>query len=92
MTQTSSRTQAGNQYLYGYRINLDERGEFSADVCATDAAGELAQEVYEIGSAEALSELIEDGFMRHGRDVAGLADYLAALGLLPRGSSIVVQS
>lgn len=62
----------------GYYVNLDERGEFYADV--RNSSGET---IFEIRSEEDGSiPLIEDGFMRHKTDLGGLADHLVDLGLI----------
>lgn len=72
---------------YEYYINLDERGEFYADV--RDADGRT---VFEIGGENGypLAEIVTDGYMDHGRDVCGLADYLRDVGILPAGASLVL--
>lgn len=61
-----------------YRINLDERGDFQADVSDEDDC----EEVYSISSAEDMYQLIEDGFMSDGGDVDGLESYLRELGII----------
>jgi len=69
---------------YEYHINLDERGEFSSDV--RNPATE--QSIFEIDT-ETLSSLVEDGFLSHGRDIAGLFNYLGMHGLISGDDSIV---
>lgn len=64
---------------YVYFINLDERGDFYADVRANDEDG---QTVYEIQGMPALESLVEDGFMRHSADMKGLAEHLRDLGIM----------
>lgn len=74
---------------YGYRINLDERGLFSADVVEDDG-----HELYEVKSdPDAWDEIheVEDGWMRHARDLVGLTAYLVHLGKIARGSRIVAM-
>lgn len=56
---------------YFYYINLDERGDFYADV-----RDENDNTVYEIKSIEQLNELIDNGFMRHSKDIEYLESYL----------------
>lgn len=77
---------AGN--LFGYYINLDERGSFSADVRNT--AGET---VYEVKAGDELGEdessIIEDGFMKNTTDTDGLCDYLKSLGIIPEGAKLL---
>lgn len=64
--------------LLGYYINLDERGDFFADV--RDLSG---RSVFEIHTDEqGRIDLIDDGFMADKTDLAGLRDYLAALGVV----------
>lgn len=55
-----------------YYINLDERGEFHADVRRDDKT------IFEIKGFE----IFEDGVMKHKNDLEGLFDYLNHLGLL----------
>lgn len=55
-----------------YFIDLDERGEFRADVRRD------GKTIFEIDGFE----IFEDGFMNHKNDVEGLEDYLGHLGLL----------
>lgn len=74
---------------YGYRINLDERGLFSADVVEDDG-----HELYEVKSdPDAWDEIheVEDGWMRHARDLVGLTAYLVHLGKIARGSRILTM-
>jgi hypothetical protein len=64
---------------FTYTIDLDERGDFKAHV--DDGQGET---VFSIGTEDgaSLAELIEDGFIKHGRDLAGLADYLKHVSIM----------
>lgn len=64
---------------YTYHVNLDERGSFYADVRNED--GKTVLEVFggnELPEGE--SSLVDDGFMRHFRDVDGLAEYMRSVG------------
>lgn len=71
--------------LFGYSINLDERGEFYADV-----RNEAGQSQFEIHAPdEEGGSIFEDGFMRHKTDIAGLQTYLIGLGVIPKGSEIL---
>lgn len=74
--------------LFGYYINLNERGSFYADVRNTSG-----ESVYEVRMGNELEEdctdLVEDGFMRHNKDVDGLANHLKALGVMPPGSFLL---
>lgn len=71
---------------YIYHVNKDERGEFSSDLrdILTD------ETVWECDSNECISEIIEDGYMRHARDIEGLCDSMTDVGvaMLPVGSTI----
>ena len=60
--------------LYTYHINLDERGEFFADV-RNDETGKT---IFEIKGYE----IFQDGFMKNKGDIAGLKGYLVSLNLL----------
>jgi hypothetical protein len=58
--------------MLSYHINLDERGEFYADVRRDDKT------IFEIKGFE----IFEDGFMRNKNDMHGLAGYLVTLGII----------
>jgi len=66
---------------FEYYINLDERGEFFADV--RDSNGETIYEIHGF-------DLFEERYMLDKYDVENLADYLADLGILPAGSAITL--
>jgi len=54
-----------------YFINMDERGEFCADVRRN------GETIFEIEGGE----IFEDGFMRHKYDLAGLLEYMQSLSI-----------
>jgi len=58
---------------FTYYINLDERGEFYADV-----RDERDQTIFEIKDVE----IFEDGWMRNKHDLHGLKNYLVDLGVM----------
>jgi hypothetical protein len=58
---------------YTYTINLDERGEFNADV-----RNEEGNTVFEIDGYD----IFEDGFMKHKHDHEGLKKHLINLGII----------
>jgi len=64
---------------YEYYINLDERGEFSADV--RDPNGKT---VVEFGEG-----IFEDGFMRNKNDISGLEDYLKSVKIIKSSDRVV---
>lgn len=69
----------------GYCVNLDERGSFYADV--RDASGTT---LFEIRSEDDGSIApVEDGYMKHKNDLAGLKDYLVELGILDKGAELL---
>lgn len=71
--------------LLGYFVNLDERGEFYANV--RDVDGET---VYEVRSDEGGSiSLIEDGFMSHKEDLSGLEEYLQDMGVISSAAELL---
>ena len=72
---------------YGYYVDLDERGEFYADV--RDSGGKTVFEVRAGGEAEGESNIFEDGFMRDKNDLDGLTSYLVDLNVIPAGSQIL---
>jgi len=65
-------------------VDIDERGWFKAHVDNQNSKTvfEFSNEDEETGwpSEEGLW-LVEDGFMKHGRDAAGLLDYLMSIGI-----------
>lgn len=65
---------------YEYYINLDERGEFYADVRDEDG-----QTVFEIKGPEG----IEAAFMNGPNDLRGLGQYLRIMGVISKGSMVV---
>lgn len=70
---------------FHYMINMDERGEFSADV--RDDSGKT---IYEIkNDEEGNVPEIEDGFMRHTTDIEGLEKHLKSLDIMPKKSHLV---
>ena len=74
--------------LYDYYVNLDERGEFNADV----RDPETEETIFEIHDADQLSEMIEDGFMRHSHDTYELENYLKELGIIEKYDAIALAN
>lgn len=62
-----------------YHINLDERGDFEADVRNGDE-----KTVFEIQGFD----IFEDGFMRHKEDIRGLQDYLRDLEVIGKQDTL----
>lgn len=69
---------------YAYRINLDERGDFNADVIEEDG-----HELWNIQVEDGEIGEVRDGWMKHGRDLKGLTEYLVHMGVIADGSRIV---
>ncbi len=65
---------------YRYWINLDERGEFCADV--RNPQGDTVFEIHGF-------DIFEDGFMKNKHDVNGLEEYLRDLGIITGENSIL---
>lgn len=65
---------------YHYYINLNERGEFYADV--RDSKGDTILDIKGF-------DIFEDGYMRHTEDIDGLKFYLISLGLLKNHDEII---
>lgn len=57
--------------IFKYYVNLDERGDFNADVRDQNGTS-----VYEIHDADHLWEMIDAGYLEGKRDLTGLQDYL----------------
>ena len=62
-----------------YFINLDERGEFNADVRRNN------ETIFEINGFD----IFEDGFMKNKNDLAGLTEYLNGLGIIRANDSAI---
>lgn len=74
-----------NQPIYVYVVNLDERGEFRADV----RNARTGETVYEIESDEDGSiEPITDGNMVHKDDLEGLKKYLVSIKIIEDDSAL----
>lgn len=71
----------------GYYINLDERGDFYADV--RDPSGTTLFELH--AEEDGAIALIEDGFMRHKSDLTGLQDHLVSLGLIGKEAELLTS-
>lgn len=75
-------------------VDLDERGLFKAHVDNQNGKTvfEFSNEDEETGwpSEEGLW-LVEDGFMKHGRDAAGLLDYLVNIGIANSRATLRVE-
>ncbi len=65
---------------YEYFINLDERGEFYADVRDPDG-----NTVFEIKGFD----IFKDGFMKNKYDIVGLGDLLHLHGVMPKLATLV---
>lgn len=72
--------------IYGYYINLDERGSFYADV--RNARGSTVYEIRDEPDDDSTS-IFEDGFMRDKHDLDGLETYLRDLGIIPNDGRIL---
>lgn len=78
---------------FGYFINLDERGSFNADLRDMDdnslmtISNEEQDEDGDVSQGEI--SLVEMGYMKHGRDLDGLASYAIEMGIIPAGSVVL---
>lgn len=73
--------------FYTYHINLNERGQFYADV-----RNERGSTVYEIMTDDdGTCWQFDDGIMRHVNDIDGLEKYLKTLGVIGTDSRIVTE-
>lgn len=71
---------SANTKTFRYYIDLDERGEFYADV-----RDERDQTIFEIKDFE----IFEEGWMRNKHDLHGLGNYLVDLGLMKQGDLLI---
>lgn len=91
MKESAATENRGLQVNYGYYINLDERGDFQADV--RDASGKT---VFEFSAGCSLEEdessLFDDGFMVNKNDIEGLTSYLRDCGFIPQNGVVLKMS
>lgn len=77
--------------VFGYCINLDERGSFLADVLNQDG-----KVLYEVADGDCMDDestsIFEDGYMKDKNDLDGLTTYLQSLGVIPRAGKILSMS
>ncbi len=69
---------------YEYFINLDERGEFYADVRDPDTG----DTIFEITTPDA-TELVEDGFVKNLHDAAEIESHLIYLGVIEPDDEVI---
>jgi hypothetical protein len=74
-------------HTFGYFVNLNERGSFNADL--RDADDNSLMTVSNDESEDGAIALVEDGYMKHGEDLSGLAAYAIQMGIIPAGSSVL---
>ncbi|OGT90142.1 MAG: hypothetical protein A2514_11475 [Gammaproteobacteria bacterium RIFOXYD12_FULL_61_37] len=75
-------------------VDLDERGIFKAHV--DDAGG---KEVFAFSSEDEETGrpsddglwLVEDGWMRHGKDVCGLLEYMQSMGVVGKNAALRLE-
>lgn len=79
--ETQKENTAGN--LYGYYINLDERGEFFADVRDEDL-----ETIFEIHGFD----LLEDGVMKEKTDMVGLREHLLDLMMIKPEDQLLLST
>lgn len=93
--ETTSRKEQLSK-SFGYYINLDERGEFYADV-----RNHEGKTVYEIHAGPSSSEeddesstsnIFEDGFMKDKNDISGLQNYLQSVGIIPADGALMTMT
>jgi hypothetical protein len=73
-----------NQQNYNYIVDLDERGDFSAHV--ETAKGKI---IFEMSTdQDGFLDLVEDGYIKHARDMQGLKSYLVDSGMIPEESQL----
>ncbi len=73
--------------IFEYYINLDERGEFSADV-----RNFKGKTIFSITSVFCSADEIEDmlyGYMRHKNDIEGLRKYLISSKLIKESDKLI---
>lgn len=76
-------TRGGKTDVYGYYVNFDRPEGFFADVRNT-----VGKTVFEIRD----TSIIEDGAMRHKRDVSGLRNYLVREGVMTADQVLLLMA
>jgi len=69
---------------YEYYVNLDERGDFNADV-----RNKNGDTVFQIHDADELESMVDFGFMKHGKDIDGLQAHLQTIGVMTENDKLV---
>jgi len=69
---------------YDYFVNLDERGEFNADV-----RNKNGDTMFQIHDADELESMVDFGFMKHGKDLDGLQEYLQMIVVMHKEDKLV---
>ena len=72
-----------------YSVDLDERGVFKARV--VNDYGRVLFRINSEDDEEGQIWLVEDGLMRHARDVDGLHDYLISMGIAKPVSTLRIE-
>lgn len=74
--------------LFGYYVNLDERGSFYADL-----RNEHGDSVYSVYGGNMIDEddmsLVEMGYMTDFKDTSGLHEYLSEMGIIPKSAEVM---
>lgn len=76
--------------IYAYHVNLDERGDFRADV--RDRQGKTVFEIEAPAQSEDQSTIFDDGYMKDKHDLDGLTEYLRELGIIPADGEVMEAS
>lgn len=72
---------------FHYRIDLDERGSFSAGVFNPA----IGQDVYYLHEDDIIDQKEYIGYMKHARDIRGLERYLKYLEVLKPKDTLVME-
>ena len=68
-----------------YTVDLDERGTFASHI--DDSAG---REVFSMLAEGEELDLVEAGYLKHGRDLRGLTSYLREMGVMSAGDTLTL--
>lgn len=72
--------------IFGFFVNLDERGDFYADV--RNSEGKTVLEI-KTGPNGEPPELIESGYMTNKQDIQGLTDYMREMSLIGKEDRVL---
>lgn len=78
-----------SRQYFGFYVNLDERGEFFADVRNSQHVSVFS---VRIPSDDESMDLVDAGYMSHPKDIGGLTDYLREMSVIGPDDRVLTSS